>query len=145
MGYSLQRPRARAAHEKHDARPRSFQWATHFNAHAHNSASSCSKACNAFCRFQWATHFNAHAHFLHQPNCLEVQSDSFNGLLTSTLTRTFLRSTTSPASTVSMGYSLQRPRALNEPDTYKAISHFMVSMGYSLQRPRAPGTGIFPR
>jgi hypothetical protein len=36
-----------------------FQWATHFNAHSHDSTE---RRCDRRPQFQWATHFNAHSH-----------------------------------------------------------------------------------
>src|ERR1051326_5752006 len=109
MGYSLQRPRAPLAHGLVCAVSvrRVFQWATHFNAHAHHQTFNASRLENSFNglltstptrtalrhlraeqkpMFQWATHFNAHAHANNSAAGLRLRR-------------------------VSMGYSLQRPRA----------------------------------
>ena len=65
MGYSLQRPRAQ-------------KFLGGITCRVHDPL------------FQWATHFNAHAHNLDEYYKAHLASyDSFNGLLTSTPTRTF--------------------------------------------------------
>src|ERR1041385_8416271 len=83
MGYSLQRPRAHRF-RRIVSRSHQFQWATHFNAHAHVESGSHKHDIR---KFQWATHFNAHAHILKVASMLDAKK-SFNGLLTSMPTRT---------------------------------------------------------
>ena len=161
MGYSLQRPRAHPKGGFYARCEEEFQWATHFNAHAHaliigfrhfqhlgfnglltstptRTADEQTIRDCADVLFQWATHFNAHAHAsLH-------------------------RAPGNRSRLVSMGYSLQRPRApplapaarprrpkvgfnglltstptRTKQDTHECVVPNQVSMGYSLQRPRA--------
>src|ERR1051326_2529047 len=116
MGYSLQRPRAPfyPRQQPQQREQTGFQWATHFNAHAHTlpftggvSESHVSMGyslqrpraplagqqlvMNALksTAFQWATHFNAHAHqSAAKASRRQCITGSFNGLLTSTPTRT---------------------------------------------------------
>src|ERR1051326_3080744 len=87
-----------------------FQWATHFNAHAHLRLWRDDNHDGY--SFQWATHFNAHAHTLikqHQPPVSdEFQwATHFNAHAHRSINSLNFRQT----SEVSMGYSLQRPRA----------------------------------
>src|ERR1051326_5103398 len=112
MGYSLQRPRARPLSIGNgERRDKKFQWATHFNAHAHQR-------------------------ILLSPRSVS-QYASFNGLLTSTPTRTFSDTFNERDCSVSMGYSLQRPRAPDDDGGVGPRPREEVSMGYSLQLPRA--------
>src|ERR1051326_1151552 len=88
MGYSLQRPRAQSKTLTNVLCLIKFQWATHFNAHAHGNTNAKPKTL-AVVKFQWATHFNAHAHAVGPiPVTAGCVSVGFNGLLTSTPTRT---------------------------------------------------------
>src|ERR1041385_5459595 len=142
----------------------SFQWATHFNAHAHTLIKQHQPTVSD--EFQWATHFNAHAHCNQiieptQTHCAEQfqWATHFNAHAHRSINSPNFRQT----SEVSMGYSLQRPRARDFAShrhqrtsdcAFQWATHFnahahspkkqqrpagvcAVSMGYSLQRPRA--------
>src|ERR1041385_8340797 len=116
MGYSLQRPRARVdlvaaiAEEKIK-----FQWATHFNAHAHNLHSICRARSRRSARFNGLLTSTPTRTHRDRPNTHAVGiGPRFNGLLTSTPTRTarrYILCLECSIERVSMGYSLQRPRA----------------------------------